>query len=125
MYNAKPIYYKREQIFSFHIKKLEKEEKTTSEIHPRYASKERISKERDYMGSYKIPSDTLKKRTNPTQDYIKKKEEELLKAKMLLEEYERRLDEAAAKTKLPDNPDMEKVEKFVERINRIAVNEDF
>lgn len=41
----------------------------------------------------------------------------------LLEEYERRLDEAAAKTKLPDNPDMEKVEKFVERINRIAVNE--
>ena len=43
----------------------------------------------------------------------------------LLEEYERRLDEAAAKTKLPDNPDMEKVEKFVERINRIAVNEVF
>jgi hypothetical protein len=43
----------------------------------------------------------------------------------LLEEYERRLDEAAAKTKLPDNPDMEKVEKFVERINRIAVNEEF
>ena len=27
----KPIYYKREQIFNFHIKKLEKEEKTTSE----------------------------------------------------------------------------------------------
>ena len=49
-----------------------REEKTTSEIHPRYASKERISKERDYMGSYKIPSDTLEKRTNPTQDYIKK-----------------------------------------------------
>ena len=66
-----------------------REEKTTNEIHPRYASKERISKERDYMGSYKIPSDTLKKRTNPTQDYIKQKEEELLKAKMLLEEYER------------------------------------
>ena len=43
----------------------------------------------------------------------------------LLEEYERRLDEAAATTKLPDNPDMEKVEKFVERINRIAVNEEF
>ena len=41
------------------------------------------------------------------------------------EEYERRLDEAAATTKLPDNPDMEKVEKFVERINRIAVNEEF
>ena len=29
-----------------------REEKTTNEIHPRYASKERISKERDYMGSY-------------------------------------------------------------------------
>lgn len=39
----------------------------------------------------------------------------------LLEEYERRLDEAAAKTVLPDNPDMEKVEHFVERVNRYAV----
>lgn len=39
----------------------------------------------------------------------------------ILEEYERKLDEVAAKTKLPDNPDMEKVGKFVERINRYAV----
>ena len=39
----------------------------------------------------------------------------------LLEEYERRLDEAAAKTLLPDNPDMEKVESFVERVNRFAI----
>lgn len=39
----------------------------------------------------------------------------------LLEEYERRLDEAAAKTVLPDNPDMEKVEHFVEQVNRYAV----
>ena len=39
----------------------------------------------------------------------------------MLDEYERKLDEAAAKTKLPDNPDMEKVEKFVERINRFVV----
>lgn len=39
----------------------------------------------------------------------------------LLEEYERRLDEAAGKTALPDNPDMNAVEKFVERINRYAV----
>ncbi len=39
----------------------------------------------------------------------------------ILEEYERKLDEAASKTKLPDNPDMEKVGKFVERINRYAV----
>lgn len=39
----------------------------------------------------------------------------------MLEEYERRLDEAAAKTVLPDHPDMEKVEAFVERINGCAV----
>ena len=39
----------------------------------------------------------------------------------MLDEYERKLDEVAAKTKLPDNPDMEKVEKFVERINRFVV----
>ncbi len=39
----------------------------------------------------------------------------------LLEEYERRLDEAAKKTGLPDNPDMGKVERFVERINRYAI----
>lgn len=39
----------------------------------------------------------------------------------MLEEYERKLDEAATKTVLPDNPDMEQVEKFVERINRFAI----
>ncbi len=39
----------------------------------------------------------------------------------LLEEYERRLDEAAKKTRLPDNPDMGKVERFVEKINRYAI----
>ena len=39
----------------------------------------------------------------------------------MLEEYERKLEEAAAKTKLPDQPDMEKVEKFVERVNRYVV----
>jgi len=39
----------------------------------------------------------------------------------ILEEYENRLDEAAAKTKLPDNPDMKKVSEFVERVNRYAV----
>ncbi|MBP5609670.1 MAG: nucleotidyltransferase domain-containing protein [Lachnospiraceae bacterium] len=39
----------------------------------------------------------------------------------LLEEYERKLDEAAKITKLPDNPDMDKVERFVERVNRYAV----
>ena len=39
----------------------------------------------------------------------------------MLSEYECKLDEAAANTSLPDNPDMEKVERFVERINRYAV----
>lgn len=39
----------------------------------------------------------------------------------MLEEYERRLDEAAARTTLPDNPDMSAVESFVERVNRYAV----
>lgn len=39
----------------------------------------------------------------------------------MLEEYEKKLDEAALKTELPDNPDMDKVERFVERINRYAV----
>ena len=33
--------------------------------------------------------------------------------------------EAAEKTTLPDNPDMEKVGAFVERINRHAVLEDY
>lgn len=39
----------------------------------------------------------------------------------MLEEYERRLDEVASITVLPDNPDMDKGECFVERINRYAV----
>ena len=67
-----------------------RDKSTTNEIHPRFASKDRISKERDYIGSYKIPVDTLKKRTNPTEEYIRKREEELLKKKALLEEYERK-----------------------------------
>ena len=39
----------------------------------------------------------------------------------LLEEYEHRLDRAVAKTVLPDNPDMKKVESFVERVNKFAI----
>ena len=39
----------------------------------------------------------------------------------MLEEYEHRLDEAAARTTLPDNPDMDRVEQFVERINRYVI----
>lgn len=39
----------------------------------------------------------------------------------MLEDYEQRLDEAATRTSLPDNPDMNRVEAFVERVNRYAV----
>ncbi len=39
----------------------------------------------------------------------------------ILEEYERKLEEAASATTLPDNPDMDRVEKLVMRINRYAI----
>lgn len=39
----------------------------------------------------------------------------------ILDMYEHKLDEVAKKTVLPDSPDMERVEKFVERINRYAI----
>ncbi len=42
----------------------------------------------------------------------------------MLEEYERKLDEAALSTKLPDNPDMGKVGKFVMHINSHAVKDE-
>ena len=61
---------------------------TTKDIPVRFSSKERIPKERDYLGSYKIPGDYLKKRVNPTEELIKKKEEELRRKKELLELYE-------------------------------------
>ena len=61
---------------------------TTKEIPICFTSKERIPKERDYIGSYKIPGEYLRKRTNPTEELIKKKEEELRKKKELLELYE-------------------------------------
>ena len=39
----------------------------------------------------------------------------------ILEEYERRLDEAASATRLPDNPDMKLVEAYMESVNWYAV----
>ena len=39
----------------------------------------------------------------------------------ILEEYEKRLEEASAATQLPDNPDMDKVGAYVERVNRYVV----
>ena len=43
----------------------------------------------------------------------------------ILDHYERRFQEAAQKTTLPDNPDMGKIGAFVARINRHAVMEDY
>lgn len=43
----------------------------------------------------------------------------------LLADYEKRLEIATKNSKLPDNPDMEKVGRFVEYVNRKAVEEDF
>lgn len=43
----------------------------------------------------------------------------------ILSDYERRLERATQNTILPDNPDMEEVGKFVERMNRRAIEGDF
>ena len=43
----------------------------------------------------------------------------------IVNEYERRFTEAEKNSKLPDNPDMNKVEKLVESINRRVVLEDY
>ena len=42
-----------------------------------------------------------------------------------LSDYEKRLETATKYTNLPDNPDMEKVEQFVEYVNRKAIEVDF
>ena len=44
---------------------------------------------------------------------------------VLLSDYEVRLETVARNTKLPDNPDMEAVEKLVEYVNRRAIEGDF
>lgn len=43
----------------------------------------------------------------------------------ILSDYEVRLERATKNTHLPDNPDMEKVEKFVESVNRRVIDGDF
>lgn len=43
----------------------------------------------------------------------------------LLADYEKRLERATNNSRLPDNPDMEKVEQFVEYVNRKAIEDDF
>ncbi len=43
----------------------------------------------------------------------------------LLSEYENRLERAVQSTRLPDNPDMEEVERFVEYVNRRAIEDRY
>ncbi|MCM1287821.1 MAG: nucleotidyltransferase domain-containing protein [Clostridium sp.] len=43
----------------------------------------------------------------------------------MLSDYEKRLDTATKNSLLPDNPDMEKIERFVEFVNRKAIEGDF
>ena len=67
---------------------LREDQEELSEIPLRFMYKDRKIKERDSFGGYRFYSDTLKKRTNPTDEYKKKLEEELLKSKKILSEYE-------------------------------------
>ena len=59
-----------------------------SEVPLRYTYKERKIKERDSFGGYRYYSDNLKKRKNPTEEYKKQLEEELMKKKKILSDYE-------------------------------------
>ena len=106
-----------------------RDKKTTNEIHPRYASKDRITKERDYIGSNKIPSETLKKRTNPTEEYIKKKEDELRKKKALLEEIERKKANIlkttiSTKSKLNENGNNQFTLQEISDLENMDINEE-
>ena len=67
---------------------LRGDQEELSEIPLRYLLKDRKIKERDSLGGFRFFSDNLKKRTNPTDEYRKNLEEELLKKKKLLSEYE-------------------------------------
>ena len=67
---------------------LREDQEELSEIPLRFMYKDRKIKERDSFGGYRFYSDNLKKRTNPTDEYRKKLETELLKSKKILSEYE-------------------------------------
>ena len=101
---------------------------TTKDIPVRFSSKERIPKEVEYLGSYKIPGEYFKKRTNPTEELIKKKEEELRRKKELLELYENTGERFIAKTyhKTTDlNGKSNKSEKQEFNIHEISDVEDY
>ena len=59
-----------------------------SELPLRFVYKDRKIKERDSFGSYRFNKDNLKKRTNPTDEYLKKLEDQIRVKKQLLSEYE-------------------------------------
>jgi hypothetical protein len=59
-----------------------------SEVPLRFVYKERKIRERDSLGGYRFHSDNLKKRKNATEEYRKQLEEELIKKKQMLSEYE-------------------------------------
>ena len=67
---------------------LRGDQEELTEIPIRFMNKTRKIKEQDSFGGYRFYSDNLKKRTNPTDEYRKKLEEELNKKKKLLSEYE-------------------------------------
>ena len=60
----------------------------SSEVPLRYVYKERKIRERDSFGGLRFYSDNFKKRTNPTEEYRKQLEEELMQKKKMLSEYE-------------------------------------
>jgi len=60
---------------------LRGDQEELTEIPIRFMNKTRKIKEQDSFGGYRFYSDNLKKRTNPTDEYRKKLEEELNKKK--------------------------------------------
>ena len=67
---------------------LRGDQEEISETPLRYMLKERKIKERDSFGGYRFYIDNLKKRTNPTDEYQKKLEQEILQKKKIISDYE-------------------------------------
>ena len=61
---------------------------TSNQLAERFALKQREIKERDSLGGFRIPSDILVKRTNPSEEYQRSLELELQKKKNLLSSYD-------------------------------------
>ena len=61
---------------------------TSNQLAERFALKQREIKERESLGGFRIPSDILIKRTNPSEEYQRSLELELQKKKNLLSSYD-------------------------------------